>query len=150
MSDLSDSDMRYIIDDELQSVVNELEIDIKAKTETFKEFSHEVRELIKTLIEKYYRKGQKDVINDIQGLQVKLLDCLEQANDLLLHYSWHMYLSKPPRKYMPLAIPNETYNLIKQFIGEHPEAGYTSVGEVVREALRRKIEEMKSKNLERP
>lgn len=137
--------MRNVIADEIQRVVNKLEADIKAKAKTFKEISHDAREWSATLIKRYINKGQKDVAHDIQGLQIKLLDCLEMAKDLLLYYSWHMYLSRPPRIYKALAIDKETYNYIKQCIDEYPEARNISVAEVVQEALRRKIEEFKRK-----
>jgi len=137
--------MRYVIDNEIQGVVSKLEVDIKAKTKIFTEISDDVMGWIETLIKKYNSKGEKDVVHDIQSLQKKLLDCLEKANDLFLHYSWHMYLSRPPRPYKALDVKEETYKLIKQFIAKHPEAGYTSVAEVVQEALGRKFEEFKLK-----
>ncbi|WP_156786005.1 ribbon-helix-helix domain-containing protein [Archaeoglobus veneficus] len=40
------------------------------------------------------------------------------------------------RKYVTLKLPEEFVDMVKRFIDEHPEWGYTSVPEFVKEAIR--------------
>jgi|Deesub1362A_J573_1020465.scaffolds.fasta_scaffold00017_67 metal-responsive CopG/Arc/MetJ family transcriptional regulator len=43
---------------------------------------------------------------------------------------------KSKRKYVTLKLPDEFVDMVKKFIKEHPEWGYTSVPEFVKEAIR--------------
>lgn len=45
-------------------------------------------------------------------------------------------------KYSDLKIPRELIDLVKRFIEENPEYGYTSVPEFVKEAVRLRLEEL--------
>ena len=48
-------------------------------------------------------------------------------------------------KYTTVSISEEMAQEIEKFMREHPELGYTSVGEFVREAIRQRIKEIKDK-----
>ena len=46
------------------------------------------------------------------------------------------------KKYRSISLPSELIDKIEQIICEHPELGYSSVSEFVKEALRTKISEI--------
>ena len=43
----------------------------------------------------------------------------------------------PPKGWRHVSLPEKLYNAVEQFIKEHPELGYQSVAEFVKDAIRR-------------
>jgi len=43
----------------------------------------------------------------------------------------------PPKGYRHISIPEDVFLEVKRFIAEHPELGYRSVSEFVKDAIRR-------------